>query len=54
MKGCLKKKKDGEELLIPDLGARFQMLNLISAEEVRARLCLLFSSGEDVEVPHAV
>lgn len=46
-------KKDGEELLILDLGARFQMQNLISTEEVRARrLCLLFSSGEDVEVPH--
>lgn len=46
-------KRDEEELLILDLSARFQMLNLISAEEVRARrLCPLFSSGEDVEVPH--
>lgn len=39
------RKKMGEETLILELSARFQMLNLISMEEVRVRLCppLLFS-----------
>lgn len=45
-----------EEMQILELGTRFQMLHLISIEDVRAWLCLFFffffSSGEDVEIQH--
>lgn len=48
-----KRERDGEELLILDLGAQFQMLNLIRAEEVRAEASASFLAvAKMFKVPH--